>query len=395
MDFPLISILCPDLRSPSLGAAVRLRQLLAPYPVEIVGPDFGGGVCSMYQHEGPFTVVPGDRMYRVPEFWWQSRRIDRAVRGRLVIALKAYMNTVPVALRLRRTRGLRAGVFLDEWDGAVLSGLSRRQYTARLMSQARFPLEDAFYPFVERRIREADLVLSTTTALQRKFGGEVIAMGVDTQKFAPQPLEKIAALRRDLGLDGFRVVVFGGVVRPHKGVEQILEAMILLGREDLKFLVVGPVTDHLVDMMKDSRYEGLIQVVGAPLSDRTGINAGIHQRMADYLDLADAIILPLRDEPLARTQMPIKVFEAMAMAKPIIGSAVADLPVVLEGCGWTVPPDQAKALADALGRVLDDPAAAARAGQAARARCLERYSRDAVSRRLKALVEPLLAGTAT
>ena len=388
---PHITILCPDLRSPSLGAAVRLRELLLPWAVDIVGPDFGGGVCSMYRHAGPFTVVPTNKLYRWPDFFWESKKLEAAVRGRVVIALKAYMNTVPVALRLQQAGQARAVVFLDEWDGAVLSELSGWQRITRLLRQAHHPLEDSYYPMVERKIREAATVLSTTTFLQKKFGGHVIAMGVDVSRFAPRPADVTVALRREMKLDGVRVIAFGGVVRPHKGVEQILEALVRLGRHDVVLLVIGPITEHLEFLMNQPAYQSLIRVAGAPMKDAEGINAAISQRMPDYLDLADLIVLPLIDNPLSRSQMPIKLFEAMTMAKPIIGSAVADLPRVLDGCGWSVPPGDGQKLAETIAYVLDHPDEAKTTGEAARAKCTNVYSRAVAGEKLKSILQPLLS----
>lgn len=391
-ETPAISILVPDLRSPTVGAAIRLRELLAPLAVEIVGPDFGGGVCSLYRAAGPFVTVPSRRLYRLPEFWWESRAIDRAIRGRVVVAVKAYMNTVPVALRLQAQGRARAVVFLDEWDGAVLEPLSRGERAARLLRHWWHPLEDVYYPRVERRIREASAVWSTTTALQRRFGGEVIAMGVDTDRFQPQPPAETAALRASLGLTNCRVIGFGGVVRPHKGVEQILDALALLGRRDVKLLVIGPVTEHLASLLAQERYRPFLAVAGAPMHDPKGINAEISRRMPAYLDVADLVVLPLVDNALAQSQMPIKVFEAMAMAKPIIASALADLPRVLEHCGWTVPPGDGPALAAAIAHALDRDGDARAMGERARARCLAHYSRAVCATRMRALVAPLLEG---
>lgn len=396
MDFsrfmtPDITILCPDLRSPSLGAAVRLRELLAPWAVEIVGPDFGGGICSMYRQAGPFTVVPTRKLYRWPDFVWESRKLERAARGRVVIAVKAYMNTVSVALRLQRRGQARAVVFLDEWDGSALAGLTAGQRLGRFVRQAHLPLEDSYYPIVERQLVEASLVLSTTHALQRRFGGEVIAMGVDTRRFCPQPAELVGRLRRELGLEGRKVVVFGGVVRPHKGVEDILEAMVQCGRDDLALVVAGPLTEHVELLRAQPRYRSLVVMAGAPLSDDPGgVNRAVSERLPLYLDLADVMMLPLQDTPLAQSQMPIKIFEAMAMGKPIIATAVADLPRVLEGCGVVTAPGDAPGLAAALGGLLADPVRAARLGRATRERCEQFFSREAAGAHLRGLVEPLL-----
>ena len=84
--------------------------------------------------------------------------------------------------------------------------------------------------------------------------------------------------------------------------------------------------------------------------------------------LLDAFVVPRRDERAARLVTPLKPFEAMAMARPLI---VADLPALTE-----VAPDgerslayraeDAAALAAAVERLMDDPALAARLGEAGR-----------------------------
>ena len=384
MSEPVVTILVPDVGSPSLGAAIRLAGLIGTqFPVEIVGPDMGSGVCLLYRGVYPVTAVLCPRLYRYPDFWWESARLERAVRGRVVIALKAYMDTVPLALRLRRRRGVRAVVYLDEWDGSVLQGLTAAERFRRRLAQAHHPLDDSFYPHVERMIRRADTVFSSTTFLQRKFGGHVIPMGVDTGFFKPQPVDAVQTLRQNLGLEAYRLIVFGGVVRPHKGVELILEALEILADRRVRLLVVGPMTEHLRELMKHPAWGSWLAVTKANPSELYG-------QMPLYLDLADLIVLPLNDTPLAQSQMPIKLFEAMAMGKPIIGSAVADLPLMLEGCGSIVPPENARALAAKMGEVLGNPMRAAAQGAAARQRCVERYSREVVSLQLGRILKDLL-----
>lgn len=384
---PDVTILVPDLRSPTVGAAVRMRELLAPAKVEIVGPDFGGGVCAMYRNSGPFVTVPTRRLYRWPEFLWESRKLDRAVRGRWVVAFKAYLNTIPVALRMQARGRARAAVFLDEWDGATLSEMTRAERLLRFAQRAFYPLDDIYHSFVERRIREASLVLVTTTALQRRFGGYVIALGVDTDRFKPPDPEATAKLRAELGLAGRKIIGFGGVVRPHKGLETVLEALVQLNHADAVLLVIGPVTDHLKSLMDNPRYTRFIRVAGAPLNDREGVNARIHANMPDYLGLADCLAIPLNDTPLSRSQMPIKVFEAMAMGKPILASAVGDLPEVLADIAWLVPPNDPTAMARALDEIWSDPSRARDRGMRARERCVANYSLKIGGSRLRKLLE--------
>lgn len=371
-----VTFLVPDISSPVLGPVTDLARHVATFAeVQVVGPDIGYGVCAMYRGHFPYTVVSTPRLYRFPDYFAAARRLAEVVTGDIVVAVKASAATVPVAWWLRRRRGARMVVYLDEWDGALMAQRSRGERWRRWASHFHHPLDDAYYPLVERLVPGADLVMSTSTALQRRFGGEVVPVGVDTELFAPQPPEQTARLREELGLTGCRIVVFGGVVRPHKGVEFILDALIRLGRPEARLLVVGPENEHVRALAAQPRYRSLLCCAGAQPK----------AAMPRYLDLADVVALPFEDTPLARTQTPCKIFEAMAMAKPIVATAVADLPLILQGCGRVVPPGDAIALAAALGDLLER-ADSSGVGARARARCVEVYSAARTRARLRELL---------
>lgn len=380
MSKPSISFLVHDIACPVLGPVTVLARILEDhFPVQIVGPDFGHGVCPMYKEAFPYTVVPTPHLYRLPDYLWERKRLSDAVTGDIIVSVKAYANTLPVALGEKRRRGARVVAYLDEWDGALfhrLSSIDKLKYTLR---HAHHPLEDLYYPWVERMMPRADEVISTTTSLQRKFGGRIVHMGVDTDLFSPQPEDVILRRKQELGLNGQKLIVFGGVVRPHKGIEQIADALVELARPDVKLLVVGPDTVHLQEMCKDP-VRGPYVVAAGPRAKA---------EMPDFLALANAVALPLVDDPLAQSQMPCKVFEAMAMGVPVIASDVSDLPQVLEGCGWVVPPGDVKGLADRMAWVVDHPEEACAMGQAARRKCIATYSKEVTEQELLQIIERL------
>jgi glycosyltransferase involved in cell wall biosynthesis len=360
---PSVSFLVPSISGPVLGPVTVLAKILARHvPVQVVGPDLGEGVCSMYRDAFPYTVVPTPRIYRIPDYWREMRTLADAVTGDVVIAVKAASTTIPVALRLRRTRGARAIAYLDELDSAAWQGFSPRERWVRRLRHWQHPGDEMYLPRLERMIAQMDDVVSTTRFMRDRFGGRIIHMGVDPAHFYPR---ETTAVRAEFGIDSTRRwVVFGGVVRPHKGVELILEALALLPAKTAGLLVVGPITEHLASLQSDPRFGPLLRTVGAQPA----------HRMPEFLSLADAIVLPLRDDLLARSQMPCKVFEAMAMARPIVASRVSDLPHVLERCGWIVPPENAPAIAEALADIFAHPERAAQCGRDARTRLESEFS---------------------
>jgi starch synthase len=94
------------------------------------------------------------------------------------------------------------------------------------------------------------------------------------------------------------------------------------------------------------------------------------------------LVLPSRQEPFGTV-----LAEAMAVGTPVVATRVDGLPEVVEDgvTGELVEPDDPRALADAVLRVLADRD---RLGAAARERA-RRWDADAYAERVGALVEAL------
>jgi glycosyltransferase involved in cell wall biosynthesis len=80
--------------------------------------------------------------------------------------------------------------------------------------------------------------------------------------------------------------------------------------------------------------------------------------------------------------MPNALLEAMALGRPVVTtSAGGSAEVVLDGdCGFVVPPNDARALADAVERVLRDPALARRLAERGERRVRDHFSLEAMLR---------------
>src|SRR5262249_20178950 len=88
-----------------------------------------------------------------------------------------------------------------------------------------------------------------------------------------------------------------------------------------------------------------------------------------YLVAADVVAVPQRETTDTVGQVPAKLFDAMALARPIVSTAVSMIPEILDGCGLVVEPGNVPALAGAIKRLLDNPdEAAALAARASAAR---------------------------
>jgi glycosyltransferase involved in cell wall biosynthesis len=136
-----------------------------------------------------------------------------------------------------------------------------------------------------------------------------------------------------------------------------------------------------------------------------GLRLELEKLVAD-LGLTDRIFLPgtiedvqnfLRDLDIAvlcskSEGMSNAILEYMAAGKAIVATAVGGNVQLLEHerHGLLVPPGDPHALAEAMRRLLDDPALAIRLARSARERVEERYSRQAMVRRFEDFYEQLL-----
>ena len=156
----------------------------------------------------------------------------------------------------------------------------------------------------------------------------------------------------------------------------LLDAVDRLGREDVVLALVGSRTPELEEIL--ARGEKKITYFGSKP----------HRRMPEVWLAADLVVLPQKNTRFAQAQIPGKIFEAMAMARPIIATAVSDLPEILEGCGWIIPPDNPDALSAAIEKAFSDPVDAEELGHRARHRFLDRYSWDVMQGILDGVFRP-------
>ena len=381
-----VTFLVPDLGWPIVGIAARFAKYVCrEHEVEIVGPRLWGGANAMYAEEFAYRAVDCPKIYRFPEYFREVRKLARAIRGDVVISMKAFGSTLPAALRAKRERGCRVVAYLDEWDGATSAAWSFGERLRHWGRDWMHPCNDLYAPWVERRLPECDVRLGTTRFLQAKFGCRIFHVGVDVDRFRPQDPAAVAALKRELGLADRKLLVYGGVARAHKGIEIFAEALAQLGCTDVALLILGPLNDCARQLMRHPAYGKFIL---CPATDAEATRR-VHRDMPLYLGMGDALIVPLGDSQMARSQMPCKVFEAMAMGKPVVASAVSDLPAVLQGCGHLVVPNSPEAAAQALAAVFADPEAARALGARARERCIAQYGAETSRNTLLALLDEL------
>jgi glycosyltransferase involved in cell wall biosynthesis len=367
-----ISIVCFDLADNALGRAELLARLLASrFDVEVVGPQFGDAIWRPVAG-GPIphrTV----RARHYPRFARAIPDLLRLIDGDVIYASKPRPTSFGVGLlaRARRRRPLILDV--DDWELGFFyrSGFWGRVGRALNLDD---PNGLTWTWITERFVPAADALTVASTFLQQRFGGALVPHVRDTEAWDPARHDRAAA-RAALGVGDRRVVMFLGTPRGYKGVDDLVDAVKQLD-EDVVLVFVGvePASGWHSRWGDSPR----VRTVGEiPFDD-----------VPRVLVAADVVAVPQRATTDTLGQVPAKLIDAMAMARPIVATEVSMIPVILEGCGSVVPPGDPRALAKAIAQLLADPASAGDLGRRARERCIARYSFAAA----RATLFPLIDG---
>lgn len=189
--------------------------------------------------------------------------------------------------------------------------------------------------------------------LWRHTDDYVEAQGVSREKILWLPhgveLDRYGELRPYAGGTErpFKVMYLGGFVAS-MAIDNILAAAALLKqrhREDIRFLLVGAGT-YRDQLIRQAREADLGNVDFPPPVAKKDIARAMNE--------ADAFIYGLRDLPLYKYGMSLnKLTDYLAGGRPIIfyGNSTYD-PVSDARAGFTVPPDNPDALADAIERLV-------------------------------------------
>ena len=135
------------------------------------------------------------------------------------------------------------------------------------------------------------------------------------------------------------------------------------------------------ELEKFSDQHGLVDnvVFGGPRADAPEVFAA-----------ADIVVVPSEfEEPFG-----LVVIEAMATGKPVIGTVSGGIPEILvNGAGVLVPRGSPKELAEAIIRLLKQPALREKLGQCARKRAEEEFNECSLAKNMEKIYRTVLNGT--
>jgi glycosyltransferase involved in cell wall biosynthesis len=132
---------------------------------------------------------------------------------------------------------------------------------------------------------------------------------------------------------------------PAKGLPLLIDACArlrdLAERFTLTVVGDGELRASLLEQVRRHKLEDNVRLVGIRSSAEIG----------EYLEAARALVQPSFAEGL-----PVVIMEALALARPVVTTAIAGIPELVDTeCGWLIPPGSVDALVGALVEVLNAP----------------------------------------
>lgn len=297
----------------------------------------------------PYRRAPFDHV--LSEYARQAARVVRQWRPAVIHASSGYrgFETALVAIALGRHFSIPVVYdirsFLEAtWTPDISRSQRGEHYERRLARELSC-------------MRAADLVFTIAATMKADIVSRgvdpdkvvIIPNAVDPDEFRPRPRD--LALAAELGLSGKHVLGYVSNIGRREGLDIFVDAIAHLDRErsDVGGLIVGD-GPELAGLRNQIDSLGLTKVVVA-----TGQVP--HGEIQRYYSLIDVFVVPRRNDQAARLVTPLKPFEAMAMARPLL---VADLPALVDIArpgtrGLSFTAGDPRSLAAQAAKLIDDP----------------------------------------
>lgn len=213
-----------------------------------------------------------------------------------------------------------------------------------------------YYSQIDRAVRDAEGIIAVSHSTKRDL---MNLLGVPAHRVvvvheaanpAFRPIDDtngLSAIRARYGLPE-RFILFLGTIEPRKNLPILIQAYRLLRT------IEGPGVPPLVvagakGWLFDSVF-ALVEQLG--LTSEVLFTGGVPWAdVPAFYNLAEVFVFPSLYEGFG-----LPPLEAMACGTPVIAADVSSIPEVVGDAGLLIDPNDAEGLAEALGRVLNDPA---------------------------------------
>ncbi|MEP0548295.1 MAG: glycosyltransferase family 4 protein [Rhodothermales bacterium] len=310
-----------------------------------------------------------------------SRQLAVRATGDVMYAFKPVLSSFGPALyasRVPRRRPLLLDVDDDEWGtmGTTWAEKLRRDVLGGWRHGTAVKYTRALHPLTWL----ADGTTVVSRKLQHRYGGTLLRHPADLVAFDPTRPEfaDVAALRRRFDLPADRpLALFAGVARAHKGLDVVAEALLRPECAGWDLILAGSPRTPEFDRVQQRLGDRCRQIGRVPFAEMPALLAAV-----------DAVPVVQQPVAFAESQVPTKLIDAMAMAKPVVGTRVGDgAEIIGRGeRGWLAEPQSAASVAAAFAEIAANVGEARTRGAAARAWVRAEASATVARIRIEALL---------
>ncbi len=222
----------------------------------------------------------------------------------------------------------------------------------------------------------ADIIISVTHSFKRilidmGIRGEkihIITNGVHPDNMVSPPNGEEIRSKYGIPHDAFLVGYVGTFGLAHSLVTILNVAQLTMDDPSIQYALMGDGAKR-AQLIKTSQSEGLTNV--------RFIERQYHKNAIELLGALDMALVLLRDSPLFETVIPSKLFEAMALGKPVVlGARGESLDIINEHqCGIGISPEDSDALSTAIKKLQADRNKCKIMGANGRRAIREKYNR--------------------
>ncbi len=371
-----VSLVVSDLSGGGAIRAFLLAQVLIELncEVEVVGFQFGKELYAIPPRGIPVCAIPGNSY---PGFLMDAQKVLKKIDGDIIYAVKPKPTSFGLSLLKKLDTRRPVILDIDDWELSWFGGdewkyrPNFKQLYRDIFKQngeLRKPDHPLYIQWMDSLVSRADAVTVDTEFLKQRFGGVYLPNGKDTEMFDPAKYNPELSRQR-YGLSGYRILMFPGAPRPHKGVEDVLMALEQLDEPDLRLAIVGgsPYDDY-DDRLMQRWGRWIVKLPRFPV-----------ETMPEVVAAAHIVVVPQRETLTAVAQFPLKLTDGMAMAKPVLSTRVGDIPAILGGTGYLVEPSSPAQISQKIQWIFENLTAANLQGMKARERCVKKYSIQAMA----------------
>jgi L-malate glycosyltransferase len=364
---------------------VALKQATDNATLRIFVPQRAGGLLGQYRPKKPeglgeeeyvvcSSMLNGHPMHQVLDPWKLGRALQRFRPDILHIEEDPHSVMGAETLVLARLVSRRTKLSYFTWDN-----IARRPP---------FPKDVIKRRLTKLGFGRASLIICGNRDAQRLLyerkgyhGRSVVLPQAGHDNFPELAERRLAAARAARTTDPV-TIGFAGRLVPEKGLLVLRNALERLGPRlwRLRLLGAGPLRSEI-----DTGWR-------TAFGDRLEVHEAVpHVDVPKHLAEMDIVVLHSLSTPVWKEQFGSSLANAMMTGCACVGSDSGAVPEVLAGAGIVTPEGDAEKLAEALVKLIDNPALRLELGVSARRHALAHYTHESVGRAHLAAFRELLA----